>query len=134
VSGTPATYLREWRWERLKCAVQILAQPGEVQLKHLPNLVVKGDELALDFNNFHGACLPEMTPTQADALRPIDTLFERMSGRAGPWSDVDILQANEWESVRQMATSALQQFGWPNEVPPPNPDTFVPFPGQEATP
>lgn len=122
------TEMRAWRWERLMHALQALAQPAEVQLTLYPDFVAKADELALDFNNFHEACLPEMTDEQAAASSHMDRRLTELSGPAGPWSEDDLRHSKEWVDIRGLAKQALAVFGWPDEEPPASPDVFVQFP------
>ena len=124
--------MRDWRWQQLKDALQVLAQSAEVQLAYFPDFVAKADELALDFNHFYEACLPEMTAEQVRAASRIDMRLGDMSGPTGPWSDEDLRNAGEWVEIRQLAKRALEVFGWPDEAPPPSSDVYVPFPKRNA--
>ena len=119
--------MRAWRWERLMHALQALAQPAAVQVTLYPDFVAKADELALDFNNFHEACLPEMTEEQAAASSRIDERLTDISGPEGPWGEEDLRSDSQWEEIRVMARHALEVFGWPDEPPPQSPDVYVPF-------
>jgi hypothetical protein len=108
--------------------LKALAQPADVQLTLYPDFVVKADELALDFNNFYEACLPEMSDEQAAASSHIERRLIELSGPAGPWSEDDLRHAREWADIRDLAKQALEVFGWPDEPPPPSPDVVVRFP------
>jgi hypothetical protein len=129
---TTSEETRRWRWEQLRDSLQALAQPAKTQLARFPDFVVKADELALDFNIFYEACLPEMTEQQIQVTKAIDDRLDEMSGPTGPWSDDDLKHAEEWVEIRQLAKRAPDVFGWPDEAPPPTTDVFVHFPKRDA--
>ena len=117
-------------FERLKHALQLLACPSEIQLRLLPDFVCKGDELALDFDNWRGAAVgnfrSEMTPEQLSSLDALDVSFVELT-KAGPedWTDDSMRMSDKWSKIRHLAQMALRSFGWPEEMLPSYSHEFV---------
>ena len=118
--------------ERLKHVLQALAAPAEVQLARYPEVAVKADELALEFDEALRLALsaPQhgLSPEQLSYLMAIDTFLDKLSGgemRAWAWTEAAVREGAHWAQLREVAAEALRAFGWPIEPPPPNPDVWV---------
>ncbi len=101
-------------------ALSRLALPADQQLKYLDKFGTPGcvDELALQFDDGY-CCLPEMveegvfTPEQAELMRPVDALLDKMSGEhnAELWEPEALHESAGWEEVRRLARTALESIG-----------------------
>ena len=116
----------ESSWTRLKWSVQCLAAEADVQLS-IYGEFGGADELALDFDHWLEVCQRFMTPEQEQALSPIDSLLDGMSGPDGPWDNEHLRRDARWTDIRTLAKSALDKFGWLFEDPPPSPEFFGPL-------
>ncbi|HEY0971791.1 MAG TPA: hypothetical protein VGE02_12555 [Gemmatimonadales bacterium] len=120
-----------FEFDMLRAAMQALAAPAPVQLAHYTDLVVKADELALDFDDalllVRQSRAPEIDSRLAAALAALDELLARMIGPTRPdlWAENALRSRPEWAKVRSLASAALAAFGWPVEPPPPNPHVYV---------
>lgn len=116
-------------------SLQALAQPVEVQRSLFPDFVCVPDELALDFEQALKAARHEIahlwSGPQSIALEVLDREIESVSGQNYPeiWIEPDSLSHPQWEKFRVLATSALAEFNWPINPPPPNGATYVGTPG-----
>lgn len=93
-------------------AVELLAAPAELQLKHLHALgSVSVDELALEFDDVSGAMLQSgsMSPPQAKAVAELAGQLRLMSGRERSvlWTEEALERSPHWETVRRLARDAL---------------------------
>jgi len=101
-----------WTMEQFIAALQRLAMPAEPQLASLPDGCCKGDELALDFDNFR-RCAGVVIPSEAIPLvEQLDEMLGAMSGEANAelWTDDAIRQCREWERVRAKAQEILKSM------------------------
>src|SRR4028119_940726 len=84
-----------WCLLRLQHSLQALAQPSTLQLGLLPDLVVKADELALEFDNWY-RCVRSYSDfihsNQQASLDAIDRAFEQMSsqGNSKLWTEAAV--------------------------------------------
>ena len=117
-------------FERLKHSMQLLACPPAVQLTMLPRFVCKADELALDFDLWREIVLhnfrSELSTDQMSCMEDIDRAFSELT-HMGPehWTDDAVRESQEWKRVRTLATTALESFAWPQEIPPSHADEYV---------
>jgi hypothetical protein len=117
-------------FERLKCSVQLLACPPEIQLEMLPNFVCKADQLALDFDLWREVVLSnfrsELSTDQMSCIENIDRSLSQLT-RVGPecWTEESLRKSEEWKRVRTLAAAALDSFGWPLETPQSHADEFI---------
>ena len=119
----PFEYLRE--------TLQALAAPADQQLARFPDLAVKADELALDFDDalilVHQAGATTVSAEQRARLDDVHALLAAMSGEANEalWTERALYENAQWGAVRRAAARALQAFGWPAEPPPPTRNVYV---------
>ncbi len=103
----------------LRQLVQLLAAPADVALAYYPDGAVKADELALDFDNFGRAALKssalELTEAQRASVIALDQLLDAMteSRQQDLWTDEAVRAHPQWQAVREAASRALAEFGWP---------------------
>jgi hypothetical protein len=118
---------RLWLTERLKRSLQLLACPAEIQLNKFPAFVQAPDELALDFDNFRSAFVGnfrrDMTSEQLQYLDLIAKSFDRMDKAL--FSPDGVTNSGEWRGIRDLASGALNAFGWPLDDPPRRDHEFV---------
>ncbi len=100
----------------------------------LPSFVCKGDELALDFDQWHLVAVNNFrSELTADKLFMPDAISGSLPelARVGSkhWTDDAVRKSTEWQAIRALAAAALSSFGWPIEVPPSHADEYV---GSEA--
>ena len=120
-----------WTIEELRHSLQALAMPAEVQLGLYPDFVCKGDELALDFDNFfhavRGSYPDDFTAEQWTMLESIDRALAEMSGEenAHRWTDHAVRASSDWETIRGLARGALHALGWEVAAPPSSTDRGV---------
>lgn len=124
-----------WTIVELRHSLQALAMPADVQLALYPDFVCKGDELAIDFDNFYRAVRgnypDEFSADQWATLEAIDRVLEEMSGaeNAERWTDNAVRTSSDWSTVRELARIALDALGWEVTAPPSSADrgnTYVP--------
>lgn len=110
--------------ERLRAAVQHLSLSADAALARLPSVVVRADELALNFADglLSAGVHAGLTDAQRNALGALDGQLEAMSGTENDalWTDDAVRVSAEWASVRRLAGEVLTAFGWPR-VPPGDP-------------
>jgi hypothetical protein len=120
-----------WVIMRLKHSLQALAMPADVQIALFPEFAQKADELALDFDNFRQAVVTNMESSlsdeQRDLLATIDVQLDMMSRAqdANLWTEDALVRRPEWQSVRELASAALEAFDWPVVRPPSYAHEFV---------
>jgi hypothetical protein len=113
------------RWMRgsFKASLQVLGQPGDVQLSCYPDGCHKVDELAIDYGEswrrYKQRFASELTAEQYAAAEAVDDYLGQISGPANAklWSERALLVRPEWQEARRLAQVALAAFGWPQEVP-----------------
>jgi len=101
----------------LKGALRILASSADEQINHLTKLGLPGgiDELALQYDDaaaVAGTMLRcgELTNTQYNAVKKLNDMLERMSGREHwhLWSVEALTVSGEWKEIRRSATEILK--------------------------
>ena len=96
----------------------------------LPDIVVKADELALDFDLWKEVVLSnfrsELATDQISSIDSIDRTLSELSD-VGPehWTDDAVRKSEEWNRIRALAAAALESFGWAREIPPGHADEYV---------
>ena len=117
---------RSWRFRQLQRTLQALAMAASEQLTLFPDIVVKPDELAFDFEHWDDVIrsnhASELTREQLAALAAIARRFETMARDAAEfdamvWTDAALGASVEWEDIRRLARAALDAFGWTRERP-----------------
>jgi hypothetical protein len=117
---------------RLKHSLQLLAIPAEQQLDLLPDFVLKGDELALEFDHWYivsiGNYGEEFTAAQKEAMKAIIELLDKMSGQKNSelWTERAIQEDEKWGQIRLLAKKALDEFGWSVKTPPSYGHEYIP--------
>jgi hypothetical protein len=112
---------RAWHFKQLKWSLQALARAGSPQPTLFPEKPPDPDELAFGFDHWaglvrdaYGADLPEH---QASALEAIARKLATMSRDGAEfdvelWTDAALSTTEHWAGVRQLASAALDEFGW----------------------
>ncbi len=112
---------RSWHFKQLRRSLHALAISGSGQRALFPDLVVKADELALDFDHWLAVIrtnyASDLTRPQADALATIDQKLAIISRDGAEfdvelWTDEALNSSEHWADVRRFAASALEAFGW----------------------
>jgi hypothetical protein len=117
-------------FEHLRHSIQLLACPAKTQLKLLPHIVIKADELALDFDLWKEAVLnnfrSELSSDQLSSMEGIDHRLAELT-QIGPnhWAEDAVRDSEEWKHLRTLASEALKSFGWASETPPSHADEYV---------
>ena len=117
--------------QRLIESLQALAAPADVQLSRFPDFVVKGEELALDFDDAFMLVrdCPQLllTSAQLDALVEIDRALAAISGarHAELWTEAALRESARWDAVRTLARAALITLNTPVQDPDPPRTVYV---------
>ncbi len=109
------------RHQQLRQTIANLAAPAETQKAHLqalfggdigPEFCV--DELAFEFGDYYSAAhhmmaRGEITQAEFNAVKPVDALLARWSGKANAdfWTVRALFSDPHWEEVRVCARQAL---------------------------
>ena len=103
-------------------ALQALAQPAQVQVELYPEFVCHGDELVIEYGEaLDGAkSTNDLTSGQIEALNELDRFLIEHSGKRHEelYLTPEGLVLPAWDEIRSRARTALDSFGWPNDVPP----------------
>jgi hypothetical protein len=117
-------HLKQSILERLKHSLQALALSATDQVAHLPDFVVKTDELVLDFDHWRecavGNYRSDMTAAQLDSLAAIKAHIAtpNSTGDRTVWDESALYSHPFWGELRNLAIQSLNAFGWPQETPP----------------
>lgn len=112
---------RAWHFKQFRRSLERLAASAEDQNLLFPDLAVTADELALDFDHWAAVVCEaygsELTGAQRAAIERVAAVFRAMSRDASEfdadvWTDAALRTSAHWASVRQLATAALEAFGW----------------------
>ena len=101
-------------------------------MRRTPGFAAQAEALALDFDNWFAVARRDaalaLSSAQLTSLVAIDRRLAQMSGRqhVDLWAASALHSAPAWAEVRGLAAAALEALGWPLEVPPPNPDVYLP--------
>ena len=105
-----------WRIKSLKDVVIVLAADADAQLDQLQKMgLPEGiDEIALQYDDIAAAGddmlrLREIDKHQYDAVKKLNELLSRMSGKAHSklWTSEALVSAPEWNEVRSAAKECL---------------------------
>lgn len=111
--------------DHLRRILQALAAPSERQRVLFPEFVVRGDELALQFDRWYhiliGHGYESTLPHEGvGLLSEIDGIFGRMvDAHEHVWSAEGAHESGDWVALRGLAQRALERLGWPPENPSP---------------
>ncbi len=102
---------------RFKSTVELLAAPASIQLAALPDGICKADELALEFDHWHGWLISSgisLDEQQTKALSDLDSLLSTLSGLGDEelWTDSAVEHDSRWGKVRELAALVLGAFQW----------------------
>ncbi len=115
----------------LRRTLQAIAQAEDVQKSLFPDFAFVADELVLEFSEaMRIALLPNqehLSSSQLQALKRLDQKIIEFSGdqHLEVWLEKDSLKHPAWDSFRSLASEALSQFGWPNEIPSPSDSIYI---------
>lgn len=103
----------------LRRALQALGQPASVQRDLFPEFSGPADELARVLERALSTATEEETADQSEALARIQAYFMQFAGvgHASFWDDLD---DPRWDTLRELAGRALDEFGWPRSKPQPH--------------
>jgi hypothetical protein len=99
-------------------AVAHLALPGDAALAARPLLRSSPDALAREFDDLYTDFIDNLDelPTEAQlvALQALDSALTAMSGPANSdlWTEASVRGHPRWSEVRDLARTAIDQFGW----------------------
>lgn len=107
--------------DKIKWAVQALAQPAEIQIGLFPDFVNVADELALTWEEALGE-ITENDNFSDDILMNIHSLDESILAISGDsnsefWTDDALRESNKWEEVRSIAATIIKKMSWPTSSP-----------------
>ncbi len=105
-------------------SLRALAQDANTQRGLYPHFAVGADHLANDFS-FAYEFYKEATHTRHADLDKLLSHMESKSGIWEFWSDKALEQSAFWNTLRELATHALNARGLPTSPPNPSPDAFV---------
>jgi hypothetical protein len=116
------------RYQQLRQAIERLAASADQQHTYLEGILghlapsgdasrYGNDELALTFGDIYCAVghmkeWGEITQTEIDAAKPLDTLLRKLSGpeKAGVWKREALWSDPHWDEVRTCARIVLDAF------------------------
>jgi hypothetical protein len=103
----------------LRRALQALGQPAPVQRDLFPEFASPADELARVLERALATADDEHSAEQNEALARIQAYFVQFAGvgHANFWDDLD---DPRWETLRELAGRALDEYGWPRAKPGPH--------------
>jgi hypothetical protein len=112
---------RPWHFKQLKWTLQSLAQAGSVQPMLFPEQTPDADELAFGFEHWSSVVLQtyaaDLSSDQSAALEAMSKKLATMSRDGAEfdvelWTDAALATSEHWAEVRQLASGALEAFGW----------------------
>ena len=116
-----AAFDRTSDFEQLRWALRALADAGSEQGALFADRVMTPGTAAVEFDRSASLVReryePELTAAQSEALAVIARKFATMSRDAGEfdaelWSADALSTSQDWSDIRELASSALQSFGW----------------------
>ena len=111
-----ASHFQQLRWS---LSSLVLAGSGQGWL--FPDRAPKPDTLASDYDHWsqviNSDYSHELSPAQRTALEAIDSKLATMSRDGAEfgaelWTESALKESPHWADVRQLATTALEVFGW----------------------
>jgi hypothetical protein len=112
---------RSWHFQQLRQSLHALANAASNQPALFPDSVASADDLAFGYDHWstlvRGAYGADFTREQADVLDAIDRKLATMSSDGAEfdvdvWTDAALSTSEHWTDLRQLATLALDVFGW----------------------
>ena len=112
---------RSWHFKQLRRALRALAVAGSDQPALFPDAVASADDLAFGFDHWsdlvHNSYGGDLTRSQTEALDAIERKLATMSKDGAEfdvdvWTDAALSTSEHWSDLRQLATVALESFGW----------------------
>lgn len=103
--------------DKIKWAVQALAQPVEIQIGLFPDFVNVADELALTWEEAVYD-LEEYSKFLSDdkliAIRSLDEAILAISGENNYefWTDTALRESNKWNEIRAIASNVAKTMNW----------------------
>lgn len=118
----------DWVVAQLCLSLQLLASPAQDQVDHFPPNVAIICELFADYDHF-AECISTYWDLSLDQVTCLKTLQRFFQGLDRPktsdfWTMEALFSDPHWGEVRQLAKQALLSFGWPVEVPLPEPGSI----------
>ena len=105
----------EWRWNRLREALTVLAADPVEQLNWIGE--AHTDELALNFDDARGLVLgltspPPLRADLLDVIETIDSELDSMSGSSNAelWTPQAVRESERWTLVRDLAGRAVSMW------------------------
>lgn len=105
--------MSEALFQQLREALEYLAMPADAQLRHVAELGVAPDELALEFDDVAPArrtliAEGRLSDEQGDAVGAVQRQLKRMSSSGSSrWTPDAVRAGEDWREVRRLANSAL---------------------------
>ena len=115
---------KETQRRQLKSSLEALAAPPSEEQALFADLVLKADDLALDFDKCAAAVRgrddSDLSEAQLAALAAIDRQLATMSRLAAEldadmWSEAALKHDAHWVQIRELSGHALKAFGWDDE-------------------
>ena len=112
---------RSWHFQQLRRSLHALASASSNQPALFPDSVASADDLAFGYDHWsthvRGAYGSELTRSQTEALDAIDRKLATMSSDSDEfdvdvWTDAALSTSAHWSDLRQLASVALEAFGW----------------------
>ena len=104
-------------------AVQVLAQPPNVQEALFPDFVEVPDELALNWeealrDKSFGAFFDKLTDTQKTTINKLDSYISSVSGTEveNIWTMQSLHNGEEWKTIRALAADVILEMGWAIDI------------------
>ncbi|MFX1561688.1 MAG: hypothetical protein ACFFDP_00070 [Promethearchaeota archaeon] len=107
---------------RFKWSLQALASPADIQLELFPDIDLKVDEMAIEFEQWYELIKRRryfLTPKQAVLLEDLNKRLDEISGPENLhyWLEETLRTDAIWEQIRDLAKQALLALGWELENP-----------------
>lgn len=103
----------------LRRALQALLQPAPIQRDLFPEFSSPAEELARVLERALSRDEDDHTAEQNEALARIQAYFVQYAG-VGHATFWDNLDDPRWDTLRELAARALDEFGWPRDKPRPH--------------
>jgi hypothetical protein len=111
-------------FKQLRLSLRALAMAGDEQRMLFADLAASAGDLASNYDQSAAVIRADyesdLSTAQSDALAAIDRKLATMSRDgdefdADLWTDAALRSGEHWGEVRNLATAALDAFGWPME-------------------
>jgi hypothetical protein len=105
---------------QLQRVLQSLAQPAEVQVRFTPDFVDVAEQLAGEFHYLTLYALKshchDFSESKKKVLEELNAFLVNI-GFNDRWSKEALCSDAEWNEIRSMAKTALNEFGWLDQIP-----------------